>query len=95
MPISVVRYAPELALDSTAPAGVAWTVPVTVQGAAAGRPVHVSVSYDSGATWAYVPGANGKATVTNPPAGGTVSFRAGVADGQATARTIIDAYRTK
>lgn len=95
VPTSVIRYAPELALDSTAPAGVAWRVPVTVQGAAAGRPVHVSVSYDSGATWAYVPVVHGKVTVTNPPAGGTVSFRARVADGQATAQTIIDAYRTK
>lgn len=95
VPTSVVRYAPELGLDSTAPAGAAWAVPVTVQGAAAGRPVYVSVSYDSGATWAYVPVVNGRVTVTNPPAGGTVSFRARVADGQATAQTVIDAYRTK
>ncbi|THA33220.1 hypothetical protein E6R18_11755 [Streptomyces sp. A1277] len=70
-------------------------MPVTVQGVAAGRPVYVSVSYDSGATWAHVPVANGRVTVTNPPAGGTVSLRARVADGQATAQTIIDAYRTK
>ncbi|WP_168712327.1 hypothetical protein [Streptomyces sp. A1277] len=53
------------------------------------------MSYDSGATWAHVPVANGRVTVTNPPAGGTVSLRARVADGQATAQTIIDAYRTK
>lgn len=95
VPTSVVRYAPELDLDSTAPAGAVWAVPVRVQGAAAGRPVYVSVSYDSGATWAYVPVVRGRVTVTNPPAGGTVSFRARVADGQATAQTVIDAYRTK
>ena len=54
VPTSVVRYAPELGLDSTAAAGVRQSVPVTVQGSAAGRDLaslKVSVSYDGGKKW--------------------------------------------
>lgn len=100
VPASVVRYAPHLDLDSTGPAGVRQSVPVTVQGSAAGRnlaSLKVSVSYDGGRTWRPVAVRHGAVTVDNPAAGGSVSLRAEVKDrqGNAFAQTVLDAYRTK
>ncbi|MGP3968076.1 hypothetical protein [Streptomyces sp. 6N223] len=100
LPASAIRFTPDLALDSTAPAGETMTVPVTVQGSAAGGPpgsLTVSVSTDGGETCLEVPVENGAIQVTNPAAGGTVSFRAEAvdADGNTTTQTIIDAYRTR
>ncbi|MFJ5263658.1 S8 family peptidase [Streptomyces sp. NPDC088387] len=100
VPSSVVRYAPELALDSTAVAGERQKVPVAVQGSAAGRnldALKVSVSYDAGKTWHRTTVRHNAVTVTNPPAGGTVSLRAEVKDrrGNTFVQTILDAYRTK
>ncbi|MFI6948157.1 S8 family peptidase [Streptomyces sp. NPDC050422] len=100
LPASVVRYSPELALDSTAAAGARQSVPIRIQGSAAGRnlaALKVSVSYNGGATWRRLSPRDGAVTVTNPPAGGSVSFRAeGVGPkGSAFSQTIIDAYRTK
>ncbi|MDX6312177.1 MAG: hypothetical protein QOF44_1641 [Streptomyces sp.] len=102
VPASAVRYTPELALDGTAAAGARLSVPVTVQGAAAGdglEELTVYVSYDSGVTWTKVRVQHGKVSVTNPAAGGSVSFRAKAkavgTDGNTVTQTIIDAYRTK
>lgn len=100
VPASVVRYTPELALDSTAAAGVRQKVPVTVQGSAAGRnlaSLTVSVSYDGGTTWHPAAVRHGAITVDNPPAGGSVSLRAKVRDRQDNTftQTIIDGYRTR
>ncbi|MFJ4788795.1 S8 family peptidase [Streptomyces sp. NPDC088794] len=100
VPSSVVRYTPELALDSTAVAGKRQKVPVTVQGSAAGKGLasfKVSVSYDAGKTWHRATVRHHAVTVTNPPAGGTVSLRAEVKDrhGNTFSQTIVDAYRTK
>ncbi|WP_405793972.1 S8 family peptidase [Streptomyces sp. NBC_01506] len=100
VPTSVVRYTPELALDSTAAAGVGQSVPVTVQGSAAGHglaSLKVSVSYDGGRKWRPLATHKGAVTVNNPAAGGSVSFRADVKDrnGNSFSQTIIDAYRTK
>ncbi|WP_253194700.1 S8 family serine peptidase [Streptomyces sp. MP131-18] len=99
LPTSLVRFAPRLDTGSTAPAGEVSTVPVSVEGAAAGPGtdgVTVEVSYDGGGTWVETPVADGEITVTNPAAGGTVSFRATVAgpDGSTTEQTVVDAYRT-
>ncbi|GHJ41661.1 S8 family serine peptidase [Streptomyces sp. TS71-3] len=99
VPASVVRFTPELALDSTATAGRTQPVPVTVQGSAAGRglaALTVSVSYDGGSAWRRLPVRDGRVTVRNPAAGGSVSFRAEVRDRQGATftQTIIDAYRT-
>ncbi|MBN1171001.1 MAG: hypothetical protein JXA67_02405, partial [Micromonosporaceae bacterium] len=60
------------------------------------RTVAVEVSYDRGATWRKAPVCQGAFRVTNPAAGGSVSFRATVKDtsGNATVQTILDAYRT-
>ncbi|MFC8829835.1 S8 family serine peptidase [Streptomyces sp. NPDC057137] len=100
VPTSVVRYTPELALDSTAAAGVRQSVPVTVQGSAAGRDLaslKVSASYDGGKKWHRLVTHKGTVKVDNPPAGGSVSFRADIRDrnGNTFSQTIIDAYRTK
>ncbi|MFJ9033785.1 S8 family peptidase [Streptomyces sp. NPDC102274] len=100
VPTSVVRYAPELGLDSTAAAGVRQSVPVTVQGSAAGRDLaspKMSVSYDGGKKWRRLAVHKGTVTVDNPAAGGSVSLRADITDqnGNAFSQTIIDAYRTK
>ncbi|WP_049564324.1 hypothetical protein [Streptomyces sp. SBT349] len=98
LPTSVVRFTPELAPDSTAPAGESTFVPVTVQGAAGENPgsLTVSVSHDRGGTWSELPVADGGVTVENPAAGGSVSLRAEVTDGQgnASSLTVLDAYRT-
>ncbi|MGP3971618.1 S8 family serine peptidase [Streptomyces sp. 6N223] len=98
LPAAAVRYAPELALDSTSPAGETVSVPVTVQASeyADAPTVAVEVSYDGGETWEDAPVDGGAVEVTNPAAGGSVSFRATVEDGNgnATTQTIIDAYHT-
>ncbi|GAB2878615.1 S8 family serine peptidase [Streptomyces mayteni] len=99
LPASAIRFTPELALDSTAPGGDTVQVPVTVQGSAADgnlESLTVSVSYDGGETWTETPVEDGAITVTNPEAGGTVSFQAEAVDGQGnvTSQTLIDAYRT-
>jgi subtilisin family serine protease len=95
---SAVRFTPKLALDSTAPAGRRYSVPVAVEGLDA-RPksLGVEVSYDGGESWKTLKVHRGKVRVQNPAAGGSVSFRATVEDqaGNQSVQTIIDAYRTK
>ncbi|MGP4112506.1 S8 family serine peptidase [Streptomyces sp. 4N509B] len=99
LPASVVRFTPELAEDSTAPAGQRTRIPVTVEGAAAGEnlaSLTLRVSVDGGETWRRALVRRGAVTVVNPPAGGSVSLQAEVTDrdGNTTTQTIIDAYRT-
>ncbi|MGW6740013.1 S8 family serine peptidase [Streptomyces sp. NPDC055025] len=100
LPASVVRYTPELGLDARAVAGATQSVPVTVQGSAAGRnltSLTVSVSYDGGTSWSKAAVRDGRVRVVNPAAGGTVSFRADVRDraGNVFSQTVLDAYLTK
>jgi subtilisin family serine protease len=100
IPVSVVRFTPELGLDSTARADRRMIVPVTVQGAAAGENLGslvVEVSYDRGESWQEVPVHRGQVMVDNPAAGGSVSLRAEVSgtDGNTTVQTILDAYLTR
>jgi subtilisin family serine protease len=91
-----VVFTPRLALDGTSPARRTVTVPVTVQGAGLARSLAVWVSTDGGGTWRRVRVTGGVVRVDNPPAGGSVSLRARVADarGGSVTQTIIDAYRT-
>ncbi|MFC9842602.1 S8 family serine peptidase [Streptomyces sp. NPDC060223] len=100
LPVSVVRFAPPLAADSTATAGSSLKVPVTVQGAAAGKQLaalFVYVSYDEGAHWTLRPVIAGKVTVKTPAAGGTVSLRAKASDkrGNTVDQTILRAYTAR
>ncbi|MFE4517050.1 serine protease [Kitasatospora sp. NPDC056783] len=100
LPVSVVRFSPELDPAGAAAAGSAIRVPVTVQGAAADgrvRSLTVSASTDGGASWTRLPVESGAVTVRNPAAGTGVSLRAELtdADGNTLDQTITDAYRTR
>ncbi|MFG2115888.1 S8 family serine peptidase [Streptomyces sp. NPDC048718] len=83
LPVSTVRFAPPVDLSSRTPALAPLTVPVTVQGAAAGanlKSLTVSVSYDNGKTWKPVPVQNGTIIVKSPAANAAVSLSAEVTD---------------
>ncbi|MFS1301878.1 hypothetical protein [Streptosporangium longisporum] len=100
LPVSVVRFSPPLDARNTAPGGVPYRVPVTVQaqpGSAAGtsRDLVVEVSYDDGATWSRAPVHGGGAVLRHPAAGGFASLRATSTDtaGNTVEQTVIRAYR--
>ncbi|MFI6939541.1 S8 family peptidase [Streptomyces sp. NPDC050418] len=100
LPVSVVRFSPALALDATAPAGKKTTMPVTVQGAAAGKNLKylkVYVSYDNGKTWKKLTVTKGKVAFKHPAKGKSVSFHAKLGDrkGNTTAMSVYDAYYGK
>ncbi|MFE7129673.1 S8 family serine peptidase [Streptomyces sp. NPDC057638] len=97
LPVSTVRFGVPTALDSTAPAGERQTVPVTVEGPAAGRglaALEVWVSDDSGTTWKPLPVTRSAVTLTNPARGAALSLRARVVDtdGNTGTVTLHDAY---
>ncbi|MFI8369905.1 serine protease [Streptomyces sp. NPDC085466] len=100
LPLSAVRFHPDLALDGTAPAHTACRVPVTVQGAARRsgvRSLAVSVSTDGGTTWTPAPVTDGRIELTTPGPGRTLSFRAALTDthGNTLTQTHIDACATR
>ncbi|MFE7794246.1 hypothetical protein [Streptomyces sp. NPDC057460] len=91
------EYAPE---STKLPISVVRRVPVTVKGAAAGRnlkSLNVWVSYDKGANWETATVRDGRVQVTNPKAGGSVSFETEAVDrqGNSVSETIVNAYLTK
>ncbi|MFF8840215.1 S8 family serine peptidase [Streptomyces sp. NPDC015130] len=91
LPVSTVRFAAPVDLASRAPAGAAVLVPVTVQGAAAGKnlgSLAVSVSHDDGRTWQRVTVVNGGISVQSPAKDKGVSLRAEVTDKQGNASTL-------
>ncbi|MEU2021325.1 S8 family serine peptidase [Streptomyces sp. NPDC016469] len=97
LPVSMVRFTPAVALDSTAKAGKSVSVPVTVQGAAAGKNLKsltVYVSYDAGKTWKKTAVAKGKISVKNPAKKKSLSFKAKVTDkkGNTSSVAIYNAY---
>lgn len=82
LPVSTVRFQPQLALDSTVVAGSKQTFPVVVQGAAAGaglKSLRVTVSYDN-EKWLPAKVTAGKITVNAPAKGKAISLRAVVTD---------------
>ncbi|WP_225805470.1 serine protease [Streptomyces sp. NK15101] len=100
LPLSTVRFAPDLALDGTAAAWVPLRVPVTVQGAAAEtgvRSLTVSTSVDNGATWTRVSVRDGRAEFRTPGPGRSVSLRAELTDtgGNTLTQTQHNAFRTR
>ncbi|MFE7546776.1 serine protease [Streptomyces gardneri] len=100
LPLSAVRFGPDLALDGTAPAHTTSRVAVTVEGAARQsgvRSLTVSVSTDRGATWKQAAVTGGRITVTTPAPGKAVSLRAALTDahGNTLTQTHIDAYVTR
>ncbi|MET8690158.1 S8 family peptidase [Streptomyces sp. NPDC004732] len=84
LPASTARFTPKLDLASRAPAGATQSVPVTVEGAAAGpgnlKSLAVYVSYDDGRTWKKVTVRDGKVSVQNPAKGKGVSLRVRITD---------------
>ncbi|MEU3789523.1 S8 family peptidase [Streptomyces fructofermentans] len=100
LPASSVRFAAPVDLDSRAPAGKKASVPVTVQGAAAGsnlKSLSVYVSYDYGQTWKKLTVKSGKVEVKNPEKGKGISFHAKIADkkGNKSTISIYNAYYGK
>ncbi|ONI92352.1 peptidase S8 [Saccharothrix sp. ALI-22-I] len=100
LPLSVVRFTPELDAAGSAPKGRVLRVPLTVQqqeGASNGRVdrIDVEVSFDDGTTWTPVPVAAGVATIANPDAAGYGSVRVKATDsnGNALEHTVIRAYK--
>ncbi|MER5259182.1 S8 family peptidase [Streptomyces sp. NPDC002855] len=100
LPVSTARFAPAVDLSSKAKAGETQSVPVTVQGAAAGanlKSLAVYVSYDYGQTWKKATVSGGKIKVKNPAAGKGISFHAKIADkkGNKSTLSIYNAYYGK
>ncbi|WP_314411051.1 S8 family peptidase [Streptomyces kroppenstedtii] len=100
LPASSVRFDAAVGLDSRAPADKKVSVPVTVQGSAAGsnlKSLSVYVSYDYGQTWKKVTVKDGKIAITNPAKGKGISFHAKIADkkGNKSTISIYNAYYGK
>ncbi|MEV5545577.1 S8 family serine peptidase [Streptomyces sp. NPDC052309] len=100
LPASTARFLAATGQDSRVAAGKTATVPVTVEGAAAGKnlkSLSVYVSYDYGKTWKKVTVKNGKITVKNPAKGKGISFHAKIDDkkGNKSTISIYNAYYGK
>ncbi|MET7595171.1 S8 family peptidase [Streptomyces sp. NPDC004082] len=100
LPASTVRFNAATGLDSRVEADKKVSVPVTVQGAAAGgnlRSLYVYASYDYGQTWTQLTVKNGKVEVTNPAKGKGISFHAKITDkkGNKSTISIYNAYYGK
>ncbi|MFD3842768.1 S8 family serine peptidase, partial [Streptomyces sp. NPDC058642] len=91
LPASSIRFDAAVGLDSRVPADKKVSVPVTVQGSAAGsnlKSLAVYASYDYGQTWKKVTVKNGKIAITNPAKGKGISFHAKIADNKGNKSTI-------
>ena len=100
LPISTARFGASVGLDGRAPADKTVTIPVTVQGAAAGanlKSLAAYVSYDNGAKWTKLTVKNGKVTFKNPAKDKSIAFNAQIADkkGNKSTVTIFNAYYGK
>ncbi|MFE3601570.1 S8 family peptidase [Streptomyces sp. NPDC059142] len=105
LPLSTVRFAPKLDLASTAAAGKKLTVPLSIQGPAAGKgfkSLSVQVSYDGGTKWAKAPVTTAKdgkksLSLTHPKKATSVSFKAKLTDknGNTYDVTVLKAYLLK
>ncbi|MET9630401.1 S8 family serine peptidase [Lentzea sp. NPDC006480] len=96
IPLSMVRFTPELALDGTLPAHRLQRIPLTVQGGQH-KSLTTQVSYDKGTTWQKALVIGDSMFVTNPAMGGSVSLRATAVSkgGDSVTQTVINAYLTK
>lgn len=99
----MIRFAPPVDDENSAPRGREFRVPVTVQGVGAARRGHISAfaSYDEGGTWRPVhllPAPGGWEAVLHHPAdAGTVSLRAtaSYADGRSVGQAALRTYYLK
>ncbi|MFG2936565.1 S8 family serine peptidase [Streptomyces sp. NPDC048282] len=97
LPASTLRIAAQTDLTGRASARRKVTVPVTVQGSAAGRnlgSLAVWASYDGGRHWTKLAVDHGHVTYRNPAKDKSVSFKYRITDkkGNASAVTVHDAY---
>ncbi|GAA3896666.1 S8 family serine peptidase [Streptomyces gulbargensis] len=97
LPVSTVRFTAPVDLASRVPARTPVLLPVTVQGAAAGKnlaSLTVSVSEDDGRTWRTVKVDHGTVVVRTPEKDKGISLRAQVTDrqGNRSALTIHNAW---
>ncbi|MFI7237245.1 S8 family peptidase [Streptomyces cyaneofuscatus] len=91
LPASTVRFTPALSTDGRAKAGKTVSVPVKVQGSAAGKNLKALttyVSYNGGKTWKKVTVKKGKITVKNPAKGKAISFAANITDTKGNKSTV-------
>lgn len=105
LPLSTVRFLPKLDLASTAAAGKKLTVPLAIDGTAAGKgfkSLSVQVSYDGGTKWAKAPVTTAKdgkrsLTLSHPKKATSVSFKAKLTDtkGYTYDVTVVKAYLLK
>lgn len=109
LPLSVLRFKPQLSPDHTAPAGEPFTLPVTVQRQAGGAwgetsSLTVQVSYNGGRLWETAvvrPTGSDRDTwvaqLRHPETNSFVSLRATATDqaGNKVEQTIIHAYRLR
>ncbi|MGR6316619.1 S8 family serine peptidase [Micromonospora soli] len=104
LPLTAVRFTPELDIDNRAPADQLFAIPVSLDrqiGAEPGQTTSLTVeaSFDDGQTWQQLTvqrsGEKGVAWVRNPAGTGFVSLRAAATDtsGNTVKQTIIRAYR--
>jgi hypothetical protein len=104
LPVSYIRFKPELTQDSAAPKGEAFALPILVEPQpdvqiSDAQSLTVDVSFDDGATWAPAKvsgeGRSWKAHFKHPKKSGYVSLRAAAldADDNQVEETIIRAYR--
>ncbi|SIQ82668.1 S8 family peptidase [Micromonospora avicenniae] len=104
LPMTAIRYTPELDLDNRAPAGQLFAIPISLDrqvGAAPGRTktLTVDASFDDGKTWQPLTvrrsGEKAVALVQNPTGHGFVSLRGAATDtsGNTVKQTVIRAYR--
>ncbi|NUT47359.1 MAG: hypothetical protein HOV94_08615 [Saccharothrix sp.] len=99
LPLTVVRFTPDLDANGAAPAGRVLRVPLVVEqqpGADNGRVdrLQVEVSFDDGKTWSTTPVLGRTAFVRNPAGAGHASLRVKGSDhkGNAFEHTVIRAY---
>ena len=104
LPLTAVRFSPELDITNKAPADRLFVLPVTLErqvGAVAGRTTQLTVeaSFDDGRTWRELTvrrtGEHAQALVPHPKGTGFVSLRANATDtaGNTVKQTIVRAYR--
>ncbi|WP_426509571.1 S8 family peptidase [Dactylosporangium sp. McL0621] len=104
LPMTAIRFTPDLDIDNRAPANRLFEIPVSLDrqvGAERGRTTALSVeaSFDDGQTWHQLTvqrsGEKAVAWVHNPAGTGFVSLRAAATDtsGNTVKQTIIRAYR--
>ncbi|ANZ41281.1 hypothetical protein BBK82_40255 [Lentzea guizhouensis] len=97
LPLSVIRFAPQLDDTGAAPAGRAWGVPVSTQSQTGDvRVTSVEVSYDGGTTWKPTPVRGNRLLLAHPQDAKSVSLRAkATGSGQTVEQTVINAYLLK